>query len=172
MGQFWSELLPLVVRGCYSARRQLDDRTDDPIYESLLNMAREASGFRQKLVDHVSARHQALQSIQQSITSHNNTAPGTDPAAAAGHAAVGRALQTMFDGVAAAYDAKIDAVWSEACAFYALASIAFNILTDSELSYPAAITDYARLGDQMDFLDNFINASIAPVDDAVGGDLP
>ena len=28
MGQFWSELLPLVVRGCYSARRQLDDRTD------------------------------------------------------------------------------------------------------------------------------------------------
>lgn len=147
---------------------ELDTRTDDPIHQALLSLARQVSGFRQKLLDHVNARHTALGQIQAAITQHTATPVPADPAAAASHATTATALQSAFVMVQQAYDAKIDQTWAEARAFFEVVSIAFNMLTDTDLDCPDTVTDHGRLGDQIDFMDNLINAALAPVERDVG----
>ena len=150
---------------------ELDARTDDAGNEFLLDLARVGMNFRQTLIDHVNARHSALRQVQSAIDAHNQNAPaaGSPAGAVAAHNAVASALQAAFTAVESAYDAKIDETWAQARAFFVVSSFALSLFTDSELTVPAvAITDHSRLGDQIDFLDDFANACMAPVDEAVG----
>gem|GEM_PF-3048999 len=140
---------------------QLDRRTQGISQAAWMALARSAMTLKRQLTAHSDARRAALRQVTQAQRQLQAN-PIQPPAV---HNAVLSSLQTTHTLVARAYDQKIDQVWRDARPLLTAAAVALNALRGTSLQAPAQITDYARLGGAIDFLDEVANAAMEPVEE-------